>query len=376
MRTKYPHERLWTVAALSILLAGCQQADQVLPFELSGDEGATITIGQNGGTVTVPPTISLEFPAGSLSGSTAVTVVPRISGPFPNDAGTAVPGTAFDIGPVGTTLINPAEVEIAVDPALLDASDAVRLSVAVQREDGSVATFDATYDVTNGVLVAELDELGPIAAVITLDAIPLGVEAPPSLGGGSVPSPAPPVAGGPQPAQFGGIDFVAACAPEGRQCFSSGLIRLWADEVVQRRMGEDLWFLNPTVSASLEFLSFDQFGIPNQVFGSVSVDGNVRAKFNSAVSSYEMEDGASTGPGANPQPTGLTITGNLMTMDQTTTSSGNVEFNETFEFGITGIGTTEMMTIEVEAEIEFDNEDGSVEIGIIIAHVRLRVPQS
>lgn len=376
MRTKYPHERLWTVAALSILLAGCQQADQVLPFELSDDAGATITIGQNGGTVTVPPAFSLEFPAGSLSGSTSVTVVPRISGPFPNDAGTAVPGTAFDVGPVGTTLINPAQVEIAVDPTLVEASDAVRLSVAVQREDGTVATFDGTYDVTNGVLVAEIDELGPIAAVVSLDAIALELGAPPSLSGGTVPAPAPPASGGPQAAQFGGIDFLASCAPEARQCFSSGLIRLWADEVVQRRMGEDLWFLNPTVSASLEFLAFDQFGIPTQVFGSVSVDGNVRAKFNSTVSGYEMEDGASTGPGSSPQPTGLTITGNVMTMDQTTTSSGSVEFNETFAFGITGIGTTEMMTIEVEAEIEFDNEDGTVEVGIIVAHIRLRVPQS
>lgn len=376
MRTYSPPERLWTVALLGVLFAGCQQADQSLPFELDEGEGATTTIGPNGGTVTVPPTFSLTFPAGSLPTSTAVQIVPRISGPFSSDAGAPVPGSAFDVAPAGTPLSEPARVEIAVDPLLLEAGDDVRLSVAVMRDDGSVATFDATYDLTNGVLAAEIDELGPVAAVVSLDALSVGLGAPPALGGGSFPQPTPPAPGGPQTAQFGGIEFLADCSPDARQCFSSGLIRLWADDVVRSRLGDDLWFLSPTVSASLEFISFDAFGIPTQVFGAISVDGNLRARFNSAVTSVEMEDGASTGPGSTPQPTGLTVTGNVMVLDQTTTSSGSVEFNEQLAFGITGIGTSEMMTVEVEAEVEFDNDDGSVEIGIVTAHIRLRVPQS
>ena len=365
------------VAAVGLLVAGCQQVDQSLPFDLDEGEGATSMIGPNGGTLSVPPSFSLAFPAGSLPTSTSVEVLPRTSGPFPADAGTAVPGTAYDVGPVGTVLNQPAEVEIAVDTELLAAGDDVRLVVAVQRQDGSVDTFDGVLDLTNGVVRAEIDELGPMAAVVSLDAIPIATEAPPTLGGGTFPQPAPPGPVGPETApMFGGIEFAAECAPDARQCFSSGLIKLWADEVVRRRMGEDLWFLNPTVSASLEFISFDQFGIPAQIAGSVSVEGDVRARFNSAVTSVEMEDGASTGPGQTIVPTTLTVIGNVMVIGETTSTSGDPEFNETFEFGITGIGTTQMMTIRVEAELEGDNDDGSVEIGLVIGHLRLRVPQS
>ena len=46
--------------------------------------------------------------------------------------------------------------------------------------------------------------------------------------------------------------------------------------------------------------------------------------------------------------------------------------NEQVEFDISGIGTSEMLILEVDGEVEFENEDGSVTIGIVTAHVRLR----
>lgn len=365
------------VAALGMFVAGCQPADQPLPFDLIDGAGATATIGPDGGTLSVPPTFSLVFPPGSLPTSTSVEVLPRTSGPFPADAGPAVPSSAFDVGPAGTMLNQPARVEIAVAPELLDAGDDIRLAVAVHRSNGSVGTFDGVLDLTNGVLTADIDELGPMAAVVSVDAIAVEPGTPPALGGGTFPQPSPPAPTGPAGApQFGGIEFAASCAPEQRQCFSSGLIRLWADEVIRRRMGEDLWFLNPSVSASLEFIGFGPDGIPTQVAGSVSVEGDVRARFNSAVTSVEMEDGASTGPGQTIVPTTLSVQGNVMVVGQTTTNEGEPEFDEEFEFGITGIGTTQMMTVRIEAELEFDNSDGSVEIGTIIGHLRLRVPES
>ena len=55
---------------------------------------------------------------------------------------------------------------------------------------------------------------------------------------------------------------------------------------------------------------------------------------------------------------------------------GNNDPSADLTGAITGIGTTQMMTIRVEAELEFDNDDGSVEYGYIIAHVRLRVPEA
>lgn len=373
-----PLKSVWIVGGIGTLLMGCQPTDQSLPFDLLEGPGATTTIGPSGGTLSVPPSFSLVFPAGSLPTSTSVGVLPRTSGPFPADAGPALPGSAFDVGPGGTVLAAPAQVEIAVDTALLAGEgDDVRLAVAVQRQTGAVSTFDGVLDLTNGVLRAEIDELGPMAAVVSLDAIPIETDAPPTLGGGTFPQPAPAAPGGLELApQFGGIEFAAECAPAQRQCFSSGLIRLWADEVVRQRLGDDLWFLNPSVSASLEFIGFDGSGVPTQIAGSVSIEGDVRARFNSAVTSVDLEDGASTGPGQAVVPTTLAVSGNVLIVGQTTTTDGEPEFDEEFQFGVTGIGTTQMMTIRVEADLEFDNADGSVEVGTIIGHLRLRVPES
>lgn len=376
MRKTCSPERLLAVATFVLLAAGCQQADQQLPFGLADGEGATLTIGPNGGIVSVPPSFSMQFPAGSLSGPTSVQVTPRISEPFPRDAGQPVPGSAYDIGPAGTTLGEPATVEIAVPSELLQVGEDVLLAVAVLRGDGTVATFGGTYDVTNGVLTAEVDELGPVAAIISLDAISVALGVPPELGGGTFPQPSAPAPAGPATANGTSVLFEADCSPEARQCFSSGLIRIWADETVRTRLGDDLFLLNPTVSVSLDFITFDTNGSPIEVVGSVEVGGDLRARFNSSVSSYELEEGVTTGPTGDPVPTAVQVAGTLMTFGQTTTTAGDIELDETVEFGITGIGTTEMMTIEVEAEVDFDNEDGSVTTGLVTAHVRLRVPES
>jgi hypothetical protein len=376
MRNYYPLERLLAVLAFAVLTAGCQQVDQRLPFDLAEGEGATVSIGPNGGTVSVPPSFSLDFPAGSLVGSTSVEVTPRISAPFPDDAGSPVPGSAYDVGPVGTVLGEPATVEIRVAPELLEAGDDVRLAVAVQRADLSVAIFTGTYDLTNGVLRAEIDELGPVAAVVSLGAIPVALGAPPVLGGGTFPLPTAPAPSGPALSSHGGLEFEAACSPEARQCFASGLIRIWADDVVRERMGDELFLLSPTVAVNLEFLAFDPSGFPTQVIGGLSVEGDLRARFNSAVTGYDINDEVTTGPTTAPQPTSVLVTTGIMYFGETTNADLTVNVDEEVEYSITGIGTTEMMTIEVEAELEFENDDDTTTMGVVTAHVRLRVPES
>ncbi len=380
MRTSCLLHRLLPVVAVSFLVGACQQADQDLPFDVLEDERASNSIGQSGGTISLAPGISIEFPSGSLTSTTTVDIERRVSGPFPGDAGAPVPGTSYDVGPVGTMLSAPARVELAVDPQLMEVAETVRLSVAVQRADGSVAIFPGAYDVTNAVLSADVDELGPMAAVIALDAIPVALESPPVLGGGSFPSPvAPSGVSGPALAHFGGVEFRAACAPNenARRCFSSGVIRVWADEVVTRRLGDHIFLLDPAVDATLEFLAVDaQTGLPTQVAGKISVEGDLRARFNSTVTSYEMTEGATTGTSGTPAPTGLAVIGNVLTIAESITAQQTLEFNQSVQFGISGIGTTVMMTVSVEADIEFNNSDGSTEIGTVIAHVRLRVPQT
>ena len=65
-----------------------------------------------------------------------------------------------------------------------------------------------------------------------------------------------------------------------------------------------------------------------------------------------------------------------MTFTQTTSASGEVEFFEEVEFAIVGVGTTQMMIAELEAEVEFENENAPPTIGYVTAHIRLRVPES
>lgn len=369
-------KRLLPVALLGLVYVGCQQADQSLPFDLAAGDEATATIGPSGGILSVPPSFSVSIPSGALGSSIALDVARRTAGPFPSDAGAPIPGTAFDLGPVGTQLNTPAEVQVAVPPELLAEGEDLRLSLALQRQDGSIVSLGGTYDVTNGLLRAQIDEIGPVAAVVAMDAIALASDAPPVLGGGSFPAPAPPGPVGPAATSHGGVEFNAECSPSARQCFSSGLIRLWSDQSLRNRLGAQLYLLNPTVSVRLDFLSFDPNGVPTEVTGSVLVSGDLRARFNSSVTKLDLQEGATTGPTTSAVATPLQVAGNLMIIQQTTTLDNVVEFNEEIEFGIAGIGTTEMMTIQLEAELDFENSDGSTVTGTVIAHVRLRVPQS
>ena len=375
MRISCPTGRAVLALTLSFALGACQQIDQELPFELAPGEAVSLQIGAAGGIVSLPPSFSLDIPAGALGASTAVQVVPMIGEPFPSSAGVPVPGTAYDLQPEGTALSVPALVEIAIPDAAIEQDDQVLATVGVRRPDGTVVTYEGTYDLSSGIIRAEIDQLGPLSVVITADAIAVTNGAPPALTGGSVPLPPAPAPGGPAPAdpQYGGVAFEATCSPEPttRQCYSSGLIRVWADEVVQRRIGERLFLISPDVTATLEFLDFVN-GIPTSVIGSISIDGALRSRFNATVDSYTMDEGVNTGPTQTPQATGLNISGNVMTFDQTTNSStGLVEFNEDVVFAITGIGTSEMLVVEVQAEIEFETSVG-LEYGYVTAHVRLR----
>jgi hypothetical protein len=170
MQIRAPRLRYGVGSALLMLLSGCLQGDQTLPFDVGGDGSAQVDIGDSGGVVSLLPAIAILFPAGSFAG--VVTVQP-LDGPFPDAAGVPVLGTAFDIEPAGTTLAVPARVELNVPIGGLQPGDEVRLAVGVARSDGSVVAFQGTYDITNGILTAEIDELGPVAAIVFADAIPV-----------------------------------------------------------------------------------------------------------------------------------------------------------------------------------------------------------
>jgi hypothetical protein len=41
-------------------------------------------------------------------------------------------------------------------------------------------------------------------------------------------------------------------------------------------------------------------------------------------------------------------------------------------YSVTGVGTGQLLTLRLEGELEFTDDNGNPEIGIIVAHVRLR----
>lgn len=176
---------LFTVLAL---VAGCEQVDQAHPLDVMAGQPVSRSIGPEGGVVSIPPGFSIEFPAGAFPQSVFVPVTPRVaSSPFPDDAGAVVPGTAFDIGPAGVALNLPALVFIRVPEALLDLdmSEDLRLVLALEHTDGSVSLWPGSYNATNGLLSAEIDQIGPVAAVVAADSIEIEVGPPLVLSGGA-----------------------------------------------------------------------------------------------------------------------------------------------------------------------------------------------
>jgi hypothetical protein len=356
-------------------LYGCQQVDQSSPFELDPTAGQTTSVNASGGVVSLPPNFSIEFFSNSLTASELVTVQQKLDA-FPSDAGLVVPGLAFDVGPAGVTLSStaPARVQIAVPDELLEVGDALTLSVAVERLDGSIVTSATSYDAENGILTADVYELGPMAAVIASDAIALGdiADVPPLDGGAIVPVSPPPAGSGPALSHPGGVEFTARCSPGERSCFTSGIARLWVDDIVRDRLGSELVLLNTTVDASIDFFAFNTSALPDSAVGYLRIEGDLRARINAVVASRELGDevaiytGSGTDPN-NPQPTGVTVSGGTMTF--TATSQGSPEV---LEFDISGVGTSDLLTIQVEGELSFENSSGPPTVGAIIAHVRLR----
>jgi hypothetical protein len=357
---------------LVIALSGCQQTDQQLPFALDEGVGQTASIGINGGLISVPPNFSIQFLTGSLPGTTQVTAATRFTA-FPSIAGVPIPGSTFDVGPAGMPLSTtaPARVQIAVPAAILGAGDELRLAVALLRSGGAVVTGVTSYDIANGIVTADVYEVGPVAAVVSLDAIAVqDLAAIPALGGGSIAPPslaAVPVGAAQAP---GDPVFSAECSGESRNCLTSGIVQLWVDPVVRERLGEQMVLLNTEVSGSIEFLDFDLSGRPTRITGYIEIEGELRARLNNVVAGRRVGQDLviHTGSGTTPSPTDVTFSGNVMTLAET--SEGP---NESMVYGVTGIGTGEQFTLRMEREIEFRNSGNQPSsYGRIVAHVRLR----
>jgi hypothetical protein len=264
-------------------------------------------------------------------------------------------------------------VQLGVPAALLEAGDDLSLQVALLRPGGAIVTDVTSYDIANGILTADVMEIGPVAAVVAGDVIPVGdIADVPMLGGGSI-TPVSPAPSGPAAAHPDGVVFTGECSPGERSCFTSGISRLWVDDVVRARLGTEIVLINTTVEAAVEFFSFGLGSVPDSAQGYVRVEGDLRARINSVVASRAVGDEVAlyTGNGNdpdNPEATAVIISGNEMTFEFTSLDDDP----EVVSFDISGVGTSELLTIELEGTMEFSNADGSTTEGDVVAHVRLR----
>lgn len=369
------HARLPSVAlsaalAATVGLAGCLQTDQTLPFELEPAASVSRTIGPMGGTISLSSGLAIVFPVGALKSSTQITLTPRLDAAFPGDAGRIIPGTVFDVAPAGLQLAEPARVAIRLPVKDIPATDAVRLGVA--RSAGGRADLVGTgsYDATSGLLSATLSTLGPVAAVVADDAIPVGTGLPPTLGGGTFgPGPSPVGAGDAGPLLAAGAQrFEASCSPDARRCFSSGMVQVWASKALLDRLGGTLVILAPRLEADLTFSGIGANGLPTEALGALSLKGTLRAQLGGGVSSYEVNQTFRTGAGSSaPVTTGVVFRSNEMILSRT--SDGD---NRTLQYGLGPIGTGRLLTLRVEEEVELENDDGSKTKGTVILFARLR----
>ena len=229
-----------------------------------------------------------------------------------------------------------------------------------------------SYDATAGLLTASTSSLGPFAAVVADDAIPMQTGTPPSLGGGSfatgaggVPEPA-----GAEPTAPAEQPFAASCRPEARRCFSSGLVQVWASPSLQERLGGSLVILSPRLEADLSFGAVGPDGLPAEAVGRVSIKGTLRAQLGQAVASYEVDESFRTGPGPSegaPAVTKVRVSGNRMILERTTDKD-----DRTLEYGLVRFGTGRQLTLRVEQEVDLENEDGTTTRGVVILFGRLR----
>ncbi|HSW31558.1 MAG TPA: hypothetical protein VLH75_18875 [Longimicrobiales bacterium] len=375
-----PHLVLGTTLFASVGLGGCLQSDQALPFELEEGATASRTIGPLGGTISLSSGIAIVFPVGALKNGTQITLTPRLDAAFPGDAGSIIPGTVFDVAPAGIQLAVPARVSLRLPVKGLPAADAVRLGVAQASAGRANLVGSGSYDGTSGLLSASLLMLGPVAAVLSDDAIPVGTGLPPTLGGGTFGGASPVGAwragawGAGEPAGDGplladaGQRFDASCRPEARRCFSSGMVQVWASKALLDRLGGTLVILSPRLEADLVFSGMDANGLPTQALGSLSLKGTLRAQLGGGVSSYEVDESFRTGAGSDvPVATGVRFASNNLILSRT--SDGD---NRTMQYGLSPIGTGRLLTLRVEEEVEMENDDGSTTKGTVILFARLR----
>jgi hypothetical protein len=172
---------------LAAALTACDQKSQNLPFDLDPLSVTQQSIGPEGGLLSHPAGISIEFPRGALARTTKVSVTGGLPlSDFPgNPKGEILNGTYFNVTPAQLELRKPISVDIAIAAAALAEGDRARLGFAIGLEEAEIRTEGVSFDITSGILRGSVNSLGAIAAVVSDNVIIVSSDPPPVLAGGT-----------------------------------------------------------------------------------------------------------------------------------------------------------------------------------------------
>lgn len=342
-----------SAAALALLALGCEQEQQSLPFQLESEEPVTRTVSANQETVVSSPSgATLTLPPNSLPSGTQVTMTPQ---PTATSVGApagapVIGGTVFGLSPTGTTLSEPASVDIRYPQQTLSPTQELGL-IGVNNTGTEIAFMRrATVDLTSRVVSAKIETLGTVGALIAPDVLTpqAGTAAPPTGG---------PIASLVGAGAFGSapVTYRASCSIVGATLCtgSSGVVTVHVSQNIADRYASRMAMVGTTAEAEL---TFDPQ--TSTVTGSISYESVLRARLGGSVTGTLVFDNLVTGPGSSAQPTPYVIQGAQIIIDGQT-------------YGFTVANNTLTLILPPE-EIELENNDGTTTTGTISASLVLQ----
>jgi hypothetical protein len=265
--------RLLAGTVLALAAIGCSP-DVIEPNE--GPVSAILT--DQGGWISTPLGAAVSFPAGAMTSSTVVTLSPA-QNPGALEGGEAFAGTAFRLEPAGLVLGRPATVELRVDAP---GEDGWLASIVNVMPGGRIVELGHTWvDRTNGIIRAEITELGTVVAVRPHAAGVVHVTPLEFDGHTAGSDPAVESMGGGHESRF-----TMRCGSEGARC--SGISAQMGGDLLGRSIGRAA-LVYPELTGTLRLAD-------GSVEGSVLLAGSLRAQVGGVAVPTHLRVTISSGP--------------------------------------------------------------------------------
>lgn len=280
-------------AALAfVAMLGCEQTSQELPLEPETGETVSRLVGPEGGAVSTPAGLSLDFRPGSLERATEITLTQRSGREVGADvSGQVVEGTVFDVSPSGTQLGAAARLSLQVPPETLDEVDPMALT-AVLVSGAEVRYLSvASVDLRAGILKTDVPRLGTVGLRVSDDVVAVD---PGSRANALLAAPLAAAMDGAPAATAAGdrtAEFGMGCGAEGQPtCAETDAISLTLSQDLYDAFNGCVQFIDPEVRVELTLEQTDTQGATGRARGTVVFSGTVR---------YETgSDGTACGSGS------------------------------------------------------------------------------